>query len=74
MARVSQADRVLRHFYERGSLSGAEALTEYGIANLSSRISEMIAAGLPIKKEKVFSTNRYGEKVHYLRYSLEKEA
>lgn len=55
-----------------GSITSAEAITEYGIYRLASRISDLKKAGVPIKKETVSGRNRYGEKIHFKRYSLEK--
>lgn len=57
-----------------GSISPYEAFADLGITKLSTRISEMIADGYIIKKERAESKNRYGEIVHFTRYSLPDES
>ena len=69
---MTQCDRVMRHMQDCGSITSAEAIAEYGIYRLASRINDLKKAGMPIKKEMVSSRNRYGEKVSFARYSLEK--
>lgn len=51
-----------------GSITQADAFLHLGITKLSTRISEMIRAGEPIRKEKETAVNRYGRKVSYRRY------
>ena len=68
---MTQHERILRHLEGVGSLTQAEALQEYGIARLSARISELKAAGYPIRREMVIGHNRYQEPVSYARYFLE---
>ena len=67
----SQRMLIMRHFREKGSLTTLQALKEYGIMRLSSRISELIARGERIKKERVTVKNRYGVNVRVMKYSLE---
>ena len=69
--KLTQRDRILRHLREVGGITGAEAMKEYGIQHLASRISEMRQAGIPIKGEQETGKNRFGEPVYYVRYSLE---
>ncbi len=68
---MTQKERILRHLQDVGSITNAEAMYEYGIGHLASRISEMRQNGIPIKSETESSTNRYGEKISYSRYRLE---
>lgn len=68
---MTQKERILRHLQDVGSITNAEAMYEYGIGHLASRISEMRQNGVPIKSETESSTNRYGEKISYSRYRLE---
>lgn len=67
---MTQRERILRHINDYGSITGLEAVTEYGIMHLASRISEMREEGLPISSVMETSKNRYGEPVSYKRYSL----
>lgn len=68
---MTQCDRILRHMRDYGSITSLEAVNEYGILRLASRICDLKAAGFPIKAEKVTGKNRYGELTSYSRYSLE---
>ena len=47
-----------------------EAMQEYGIMRLASRITDLKKAGYPIRREMVSRKNRYGETVSFARYSL----
>lgn len=68
---MTQSERILRHLREVGPITWAQAASEYGIAHLASRISELRAAGHPITSRPVKSKNRYGEIVHFSEYRLE---
>ncbi|MBQ0113309.1 MAG: helix-turn-helix domain-containing protein [Bacteroidales bacterium] len=68
--RTSQCDKIVRHMNEYGSISQLEAMQEYGIMRLASRISDLKKKGYVIEDKMVHRTNRYGEPVHYKRYSL----
>lgn len=65
---MTQNERIMRHLTDYGSITSMEAMTEYGIMRLASRISELRTAGVPIIGEYVTSKNRYGEPVTYKRY------
>lgn len=70
---MTQADRILEFLLEWKTITPYQAFEQLGITKLSTRISEMIASGVKIKKEVVYDHNRYGDPVHYCRYSLEEE-
>lgn len=70
MKRLTQCERVLRHIQDYGSITSAEAIQEYGIYRLASRISDLKKLGVPISKEMVSGKNRYGERTSYARYSI----
>lgn len=67
---MTQNERILRHLNDFGTLTNAEAFTEYGIGHLASRISELRKAGHPIVSEPVTGKNRYGETVRWARYRM----
>ncbi len=67
---MNQCERVLRHMKDHGSITSAEAITEYGVYRLASRISDLKSKGVAIKKETVSGKNRYGESTSFARYSL----
>lgn len=68
---MTQHEKILRHMQDFGSITSLEAMQEYGIMRLASRISELKKAGIPIQKETVSGKNRYGESTIYARYSLD---
>lgn len=70
MGKVTQCERILRHMNDFGTITSAEAMQDYGIMRLASRISDLRKIGFPIHKETVTGKNRYGEHVSYARYSL----
>lgn len=67
---INQCARVLRHLKDYGSITAMEAMQEYSIMRLASRISDLKAQGYPIKREIITDKNRYGEKTHYAKYIL----
>lgn len=68
---MNQLDRIMRHLNDYGSITSLEAVNEYGIMRLASRIHDLKTQGVPVIKETEISKNRYGESVHYTRYRLE---
>ncbi len=68
---MTQGEKIIRHLRDYGSISSAEAMREYGIMRLASRISDLKKAGVPIRREMVTGKNRYGENTSFARYSIE---
>ena len=72
--KTTQCDRILRHIKDFGSITSLEAITEYGILRLASRINDIKRKGYPIVSETMTGKNRYGETTHYSVHRLaEKE-
>lgn len=71
--RPSQANRLLDYLKEFGSVTTWEAFKELGITRLSARIFEIKERGYLIKTELVNDKNRFGESIHYNKYSLIEE-
>lgn len=69
---MKQTEQILRHLADYGSITSLEAMNEYGIMRLASRISDLKSSGYPIIKDTETSKNRYGESVSYARYRLER--
>lgn len=69
---MKQTDKILRHIQDHGSISTLEAMREYGIMRLASRISDLKKSGIPIRREMVSGKNRYGEATCYARYSMDR--
>lgn len=70
---MTQCEKILRHMEDYGSITSLDAMQEYGIMRLASRISDIKQLGIPIQKEMVSGKNRYGESTSYARYSLKKD-
>lgn len=68
---MTQCERILRHLEDFGSITSLEAMKEYGIMRLASRITDLKRRGFKIKSEVVSGKNRYGETTHYSQYKLE---
>lgn len=70
---ISQNTRVLQYIQDFGSITTLEAFEDLGVTRLASRIHDLKVAGYEFIKEYEESKNRYGEKVHYIRYKLKEE-
>ena len=57
---MNQTERILRHLQTFGAITSLEAIQDYGILRLASRISDLRKEGLPIRREMVSGQNRYG--------------
>lgn len=72
--KTTQCDRILQHMRDFGSISSLEAMSDYGIMRLASRINDLKRQGYSITSETKTSKNRYNETTHFSVYSLvEKE-
>lgn len=69
---MKQQERLLKYLKDNGSITAYEAVKELGILQLSARIIELQRQGYKFDRKQESSKNRYGEKVYYKRYSLEK--
>ena len=67
---ITQCERILRHMKDYGSITSLEAVTEYGIMRLASRINDLRAQGIAIVSEYKTGKNRYGETTHFAVYRL----
>ena len=67
---MTQCERIIRHLSDCGSITSAEAMSEYGIYRLASRIHDLKTAGFDIASETVAAKNRYGEPTRFSRYSI----
>lgn len=70
MAKLTQCDRILRHLEDYGSITSLEAVNEYGIMRLASRINDLKTQGVAIVSERATGKNRYGETTSYSVYRL----
>lgn len=70
---MNQCQQIARHLETYGSITSLEAMQEYGVMRLASRVSALKKSGLPVRTELVRGKNRFGEPTCYARYSLEKK-
>lgn len=70
MLKAKQKQRILDYMREKGTITPMTAFGELGITKLATRIGELIDDGYDIKKVWEHDVNRYGDRVHYMRYSL----
>ena len=71
MMKLTQCEMILRHLQVNGTITAGEAMSEYAIARLASRISDLKKSGVPIRKRMVKAKNRFGETICFAEYSLE---
>lgn len=67
---MTQCEKIIRVLEDSGSITSWEAMQEFGIMRLASRINDLKKAGYNIDREMITSTNRYGETVRYAKYTL----
>jgi glycerol-3-phosphate responsive antiterminator len=68
--RPTQCQKILRHLNDYGKISSLEAVLEYGIMRLASRMHELKKRGIEFTVELVNGLNRYQEPVRYAVYSI----
>lgn len=69
----SQANRLLCHFKDGGTVTSLEAYQHLGITQLATRITELEDSGHVINRTWIKVTNRFGEGCRVKEYSLAKE-
>ena len=69
---MTQSEMILTHLREHGSITPQEAMREYGCMRLGARIYDLKRSGYAIRTERETRQNRYGEKVTYAKYTMEK--
>lgn len=65
-----QGARVMTYMEQFGGITSLEAFQDLGITRLAAVIFDLKKNGVPIKTDRVSSTNRYGEQVSFARYSI----
>lgn len=68
--KMTQCEKIIRHLRDHGSISSLEAINEYGILRLASRISDLKRRGYHIVGETKTGRNRYNEKTSFKVYRL----
>ena len=67
---MNQREMILQYMRENGSITPMEAIEHIGCTKLATRISELIDEGHEIIKDPIQNRNRWGKRVHYMRYRL----
>ena len=70
---VTQCEKILQHLEQFGSITAMEAVNEYGIMRLASRITDLKKQGVPINRDIVSGKNRFGENIYFAKYTLREE-
>ncbi len=68
--KLTQKEKILRHLSSIGSITPLDAMNDYAIMRLTSRICELKDEGHNIKSELISSQNKFGEKVSFSKYTL----
>ena len=70
---MNQNDMILNHIMKYGSITPREALELYSVMRLGARVYDLRRMGYIIKKETVKATNRFGDPVHFAKYTMGKK-
>ena len=68
--KLTQCERILRHLQDYEIITQKEAINEYGIYRLASRISDLKRMGYQFEVSFGTGKNRYGEPTHFAIYRL----
>ena len=68
--KATQCEKIMRHLKDFGSITSQEAMQEYGIMRLASRINDLRRDGVMIVSETATGKNRYGEPTRFSVYRL----
>lgn len=67
---MSQTEKILKHIEEHGGITPDEAIQQYRIFRLASRISDIKKRGFVVETEIVKFRNTNGEPGRYARYTI----
>ena len=67
---MTQCERIIKYINDFGSITSFEAYTDLGITQLGARLDNLQKEGYVFKRKIEKGKNRYGEPVHYTRYSF----
>ena len=70
---MTQTEKIASHLERYGSITSLEAIRDYGIMRLASRVSNLKKDGFPVRTELIRGKNRFGEPTCYARYILEEK-
>ena len=70
---MTQCEKIIDYMERFGSITPMDAFMDLGITRLSARIYDIRNAGTEVNGELESARNRFGDRVHYMRYSLKGE-
>lgn len=70
---MTQCEKIIDYMERFGSITPLDAFVDLGVMRLSARIYDIRNSGTPVRGEIESRTNRFGDRVHYMRYSLKGE-
>lgn len=68
--KITQKQRIVNYIKDFGSITSFQAYADLGITQLGARIDGLQKEGYVFKKDKARGKNRYGDAVHFTRYSF----
>ena len=68
--KTSQCEKILTFLRECGSITPLDAIREFSCLRLGARIWDLKQKGYKIRTDIESAKNRYGDTVHYARYTL----
>ena len=71
--KINQTQRILRHLNDFGTITSREAMMEYGIFRLASRISDLKKQGYKFEVTFKSEKNRYGENTCFAVYRIKEQ-
>tara|TARA_R100000654_G_scaffold14014_1_gene30287 strand:+ start:2297 stop:2527 length:231 start_codon:yes stop_codon:yes gene_type:complete len=71
--KLNQKQKVIRHLETYGSITPLDAFRDYGIMRLAAVIFNLKEDGYNIDSEMTTSTNRFGEKVNFAKYTANEQ-
>ncbi len=73
MSKLTQCERIIRHLNDYGTITSREAMLEYGIYRLASRISDLKKQGYKFQVSFESAKNRYDEVTHFAVYRIKEK-
>lgn len=70
-SKPTQNERIITYMRDFGSITQIEAIKDLGVMRLAARIADLRKNGWSIISKTESVKNRYGERCHIKRYSLE---
>lgn len=68
----TQTKRIIQYMREMGGITSLDAFREIGCTRLSARIADLERLGWSFNRTSQASKNRWGDKVTFTRYSIDK--